>query len=232
MDAFEAKPEPEPVPETAGTPESGAAGARETEDAELTSAAGARADAKEALVQAAYDIAEEFGVAAVTIREVARRCHISVGAVYKLYPAKSQLTVDAIVRYFDRALRQEFFYPVPHENFVDYCRRMRAALLQVMDHYRSRWLRGSAALPAAEVAAGRTREAEQLSHIRAGLLHVLAEDPAVDRTVLAGVLDAEHVCTLVFDTVMADVRFHTDRALTALALLQAVLYPQPAAAED
>lgn len=179
---------------------------------------------RDALIQAAYRIADEYGVAAITVRQVARRCGISVGSVYKAFPAKRDLVVAAIVRYFDCALRQDFCHPQPNERFIPYCRRMQSAIRQTAEEFESRWLRDADALPQAEAAAGKVREAQQMEHIRQGMEYVLVHDPSVNGRLLEGKTSAARICSLMLDTLMGDIRQGTDHFDTLVPLVEARLY--------
>ena len=179
---------------------------------------------RDALIQAAYQIADEYGVAAITVRQVARRCGISVGSVYKAFPAKRDLVVAAIVQYFERALRQDFCHPRQNERFIPYCRRMQSAIVQTAKGFKSRWLRDADALPQAEAAAGKIREAQQMEHIRHGMEYVLVHDPTVDGSLLEGETSAARICSLMLDTLMEDVRQGTDHFDTLVPFIESMLY--------
>ena len=176
------------------------------------------------LIKAACHIADEYGVAAITVRQVAQRCGISVGSVYKVFPAKKDLVVAAIVQYFDRALRQDFCHPQPNEKFIPYCRRMQSAIQRTAEEFESRWLRDADALTHAEAAAGKVREAQQMEHIRQGMEYVLTHDSSIDAGSLEGKTSAARICSLMLDVLMEDIRQGTDHFDTLVPFVEAKLY--------
>ena len=55
---------------------------------------------KEELLENAYEIAEEGGVSALSIRGLATKSGVSVGTVYRFFAAKDELTIATIELYF------------------------------------------------------------------------------------------------------------------------------------
>lgn len=120
---------------------------------------------KEELLENAYEIAEEGGISALSIRGLATKSGVSVGTVYRFFAAKDELTIATIELYFARAFYKEFCHLDTHTAFVDYCEKMNVSMHQVFNHFREYWLRGARG-PAfrregrstpARVAADRTR---------------------------------------------------------------------------
>ncbi len=105
---------------------------------------------KEELLENAYEIAEEGGVSALSIRGLATKSGVSVGTVYRFFAAKDELTIATIELYFARAFYKEFCHLDAHTAFVDYCEKMNVSMHQVFNHFREYWLRGAEALPSAE----------------------------------------------------------------------------------
>ena len=76
---------------------------------------------KEELLENAYEIAEEGGISALSIRGLATKSGVSVGTVYRFFAAKDELTIATIELYFARAFYKEFCHLDTHTAFVDYC---------------------------------------------------------------------------------------------------------------
>lgn len=134
---------------------------------------------KEELLENAYEIAEEGGISALSIRGLATKSGVSVGTVYRFFAAKDELTIATIELYFARAFYKEFCHLDTHTAFVDYCEKMNVSMHQVFNHFREYWLRGAEALPSAERAAARLRESQQIEHVVNGLVEVYKHDPNI-----------------------------------------------------
>lgn len=182
------------------------------------------ATSREALLEAACRIAEEHGLAALSVRGLAGACGVSVGTVYNHFPSKAALSVAAVELFFRRAFYEGFCHPAPQECFLAYCRRLHAAATGVLEGFRATWLKGAAALPEAEALAAHAREAAQLDHMLRGLEEVFAHDPLIDRAALPAGVDGPAVCRLVLDTLLGDLRCGCDETPTLLWALGQALY--------
>lgn len=179
---------------------------------------------RDALLEAAFHIAGEHGLAALSVRGLARACGVSVGTVYNYFPSKADLTVAAAELFFRRAFYEGFCHPEPEENFLSYCRRLLDTATDVLERFRAGWLKGAAALPEAEALAARAREASQLEHILRGLEEVFERDPLIDRGALPQGVGGADVCRLVLDTVLRDLRLGGNETPTLLWALGRALY--------
>lgn len=180
---------------------------------------------KDRLVDAAYAIAEAEGLSALSIRKLASACQISVGSVYTYFPTKTDLTTAVIERFFGRAVFDEFCRVREGERFIDYLRRLKAAMDEAMGEYESRWLVEIHALPAAEREAGRAAGLARFAHMECGLALVLDADPTIPDGVLAGALAPERLAALVTERLLTSLRERTDLD-TLFALLDRALAPR------
>lgn len=180
---------------------------------------------KEALIEAATAIVERQGIAALSIRGVARACGTSTGTVYNYFPAKEDLTVAVVEHYFARAFYEEFCHPSPTQDFALYCEHLCQRVRCVIADFRSRWLSDATAIPAAEKAAAQLREHEMLDHVRTGLEAVFERDPAIDREHLGPALNAASVSQLVLGTLVGSLLHdRPDDCATLMGLLRGALY--------
>ena len=154
---------------------------------------------REELLENAYRIAEENGVSALSIRGLARASAVSVGTVYRYFSAKEELTVAVIQLYFAHAFYERFCHIDPTVGYLDFCRKMYVSMCETLDHFRENWLRGVDALPAAEKAAARMKESEQLDHVVRGLAQVYEHDNHISPDLPEG-FTPEKVCKFTFLT--------------------------------
>ncbi len=179
---------------------------------------------RDELLETAYRIAGEHGLAALSVRGLADACGVSVGTVYKHFPSKADLSVAATELFFRRAFYDGFCHIVPEESFLAYCRRLNAAAADVLERFRSTWLKGAAALPQAEVRAAQAREGAQLEHILHGLEEVFDRDPLICRHSLPDGINGSAVCRLVLNTMLDDLRRNTAETPTLLWAFEQALY--------
>lgn len=178
---------------------------------------------REELLDEAYRIADADGVAALSIRALARACHVSVGTIYNHFSSKDELTTATIELYFRRAVFDGFCRLDARMGFVDYCEGLYASLVLVVERFRGRWLRGAEVLPASERAAAHLREREVLGQALHGLVEVYNADPAI-RHDLPAALDAQPVCRFTLDGLIAALHAGADGCPVLFGLLRRVLY--------
>ncbi len=178
---------------------------------------------KEELLENAYEIADEHGVSALSVRGLAARSGVSVGTVYRFFPAKDDLTVQTIELYFVRAFYDDFCHLDGQAGFVDYCERMHASMRDAIGRFRERWLRGSESLPAAERAAARVRESAQIEHVARGLAGVYDRDPMIASELPEG-FDAQSVSRFALGCILASLRRGDGDCRVLFGLLRSTLY--------
>lgn len=183
---------------------------------------------REQILDAACSLAEERGLHALGVRDVAERCGVSVGSVYNYYPNKAELVADAVERHWLVSLPESVVHAMRASaglDFLAFCRRAADQLAGPLGEFRVRWLRDIEKLDARSLAAARTREAACFSHIRRGLVAVLEGDPRIDRSLFEGAVTPEALCDHVWESMLASLR-RGDRSCEVLfALLERALYP-------
>lgn len=178
---------------------------------------------KEELLENAYEIAEEGGISALSIRGLATKSGVSVGTVYRFFAAKDELTIATIELYFARAFYKEFCHLDAHTAFVDYCEKMNVSMQQVFNHFREYWLRGAEALPSAERAAARLRESQQIEHVVNGLVEIYKHDPNIVADLPDG-FTPRSVCEFTLGNVLDSLRHQNGDCKVLFGLLRSTLY--------
>ena len=170
---------------------------------------------RDMLLDHAYEIADRYGLAALSIRGLASECGVSVGSIYKQF-ATAEL-------YFKRAFFEDFCHPVKGERYFDFCVRMFDSMKEALDHYRACWLKDADALPASEKIAARYREAEQFIHIRHGLAFVFTSDEAI-RADLPACVTPEAVCEFTLRNILEALRSKEPDCSLLFTMLERMLY--------
>ncbi len=178
---------------------------------------------KEQLVDAAYTLAEEKGLAALSIRKIAAACSISIGSVYTYFPTKTDLVCAVVERFFAKTIVEDFCRAEPGENFVLFIRRFKKTMDELMGEYASTWLSEIQMLPHDEREFGQEVARARFGHIRHGLTHILRADTQIAPGVLVGPLEAEALASFVTDRLLAALSDQEDLD-TFFALLERALY--------
>ena len=158
---------------------------------------------KEELLENAYEIAEEGGISALSIRGLATKSGVSVGTVYRFFAAKDELTIATIELYFARAFYKEFCHLDTHTAFVDYCEKMNVSM-----HQR---------------AAARLRESQQIEHVVNGLVEIYKHDPNIVADLPDG-FTPRSVCEFTLDNVLDSLRHQNGDCKVLFGLLRSTLY--------
>ncbi|MEG0072397.1 MAG: TetR/AcrR family transcriptional regulator [Raoultibacter sp.] len=178
---------------------------------------------KQIIQDAAYDIAEIDGLAALSIRSVAAACDVSVGSIYNYYPTKDDLLVDVIARFWGTAFRRDLCRPTPGENFVAYVERAFAAMKEALADFRTDWLPQISALSLGGITAGKKRESMAFNHISDGLVQVFKADTEIVPEKIPGISSSD-LCSFVVRSMLTMLRDGQQDCRVLLALLRAALY--------
>ena len=189
---------------------------------------------REELFAHAYDTAEKYGLASLSVRGLATECDVSVGTIYNYFSSKTELTTATAELFFKRAFFEKFCHPSNGERYLDYCVRMFESMVKTLEHFRIHWLKGADSLPAAEKAAAHLREEKSFGHIRDGLITIFENDAAI-RPDRPECLSAEAVSEFTLRNVLAELRSEKPDCSVLFAMLSKALYeewqaPQPSSA--
>ena len=175
-----------------------------------------------AIVEAAYALADERGLAGLGIRDVAETCGVAVGTIYNYFPTKDDLLVEVIGTFWRRAFHEDLYRIVEGERFDAFVCRLYAAMSSALAAFRSDWLPQISALSIQGRDQGKMRESQTLDHIRAGMLGVLRADAQADPA-RAGTEPAELV-SFALESMIAGLCAGEADCRVLAALLRAALY--------
>lgn len=178
---------------------------------------------REELLARAYETADKYGLASLSVRGLATECDVSVGTIYNYFSSKTELTTATAELYFKRAFFEEFCHPSDDERFLDYCVRMFESMVKTLEHFRIHWLKGADSLPAAEKAAAHLREEKSFSHIRSGLITIFENDAAI-RPDRPECLSAEAVSEFTLRNVLAELKSEKPDCSVLFTMLDEALY--------
>lgn len=174
------------------------------------------------IAQAAYVLADERGLATLSIRSVAEACDVSVGTIYKYFPTKDDLIVDVISMFWRSAFTEDMCRIVPGERFDAFVVRLHDTLGAALRAFRSDWLPQISALSMQSRGEGKMRESEAFNHMRAGMRIVLESDAQADAA-RAGIASEELVAFVLRSMITSLCSSEAD-CRVLVALLRAALY--------
>lgn len=181
---------------------------------------------KQMILATAYELVAERGAGALSMRNVAERCGVSVGSIYNYYPQKADLLTDTLEMFWKDAISSESLsamHPGQGEGFVAFCERLMSCLEEPLSRFRETWLKDIGSFEPKEIDAGRDRENQYFAHIKHGLEVALENDGDVDETLFADGMTKEALCSHIWDVMLMYLR-RGDDATVLFVLLRKALY--------
>lgn len=134
---------------------------------------------QEAILRIGKEIILEKGMQGLNIRDVARRCGVSVGSIYNYFPTKSDLMV-AIVESVWKEIMHGYKICKEQHSFVDSVQTLFLTIQKGSEKYPSFFSAHSMSLAALDKEKGRQSMERYFAHIRQGLLITLNVDSEVN----------------------------------------------------
>ena len=171
------------------------------------------ATSRQALLEAAREIARRDGLGHISIRRTAAMCDVSIGTVYNYYPAKADLVLAVIEDFWKRVFHGGLSCDFTHgSDFSAVCGQIYTALRTHLAQFEHTFLRELASLNEAERQQGKALEVQYWEHIRAGMLAVLARDARVRPDAFTETFTREQFVSFVFCTMMSMLRAGKENA--------------------
>ena len=180
---------------------------------------------KEQILAAARELVAEEGLQGLSIRRVAAKCSVSVGALYNYFPTKAQLVMAVAedfwktafhsgVRDVSRNLPFPAFFGAVYQNFQNHLGTFRKDFLQQLD-----------ALSGREITEGRLLEEHSLEHLREELYQALDRDQSVPREIWTEQFPKRELADFAFTNLMALLREGRPDCAFFQQVLQKLLTP-------
>lgn len=178
---------------------------------------------KQQLLDAAFSIATEEGLAHLNIRKIAERCNVSVGSLYNYFPTKGDLIADVVARFWRQAVPADIMRTHPGESFIDFYERISEDMRAVFAEFQENWLAQLATIDKSNLKAGMELEQEYFEHIQRGMLAVLEADEGIDKSAFDDEFTPEQVCAFAWGSLIMSLR-KPDMTHTLAVILRRVLY--------
>lgn len=180
---------------------------------------------RERIIDVAYGMACESGLASLSVRGVADRCGVATGTMYNHVQDIAELRTEVLRRFWREAIEAAGLESCTRdaETALDYCRRLSGGLSSSLRGFRSSWLRDMGSLDGKT--RQRTAEAELacLQGLRDAVRHAFERDEAIDVSARDRV-DMGSLADYVWESMLAGVKRGRDANETLFALLDLALY--------
>jgi len=157
---------------------------------------------KEAILDAGVHIAAERGIEALNIRDVAKRCGISVGCVYRYFPSKAALLTATVGTVWE-TIFHEAHGAAPGEGFRECVARVYECARCGSEDYPSFFAMHPAGFTSNEKSEGHAAMTRYLDHIRSGMLAALNDDREVRPDAFDKSFTREGLVAFIFDNILS-----------------------------
>lgn len=132
---------------------------------------------REAILCAGRELVVEVGLQGLNIRDVAKRCGVSVGSIYNYFPAKSDLTLATIESVW-REIMQDLTFPADGD-FIGSVRALFLSIQKGSERFPGFLSSHSVSILAQDKSRGRESMTTYFSRIRQTFLAIMDSDRGV-----------------------------------------------------
>lgn len=178
---------------------------------------------RQQLLDSAKQIAVEQGVSSISIRAVAQKSGVSVGALYHYFTSKSELVVAVIDDFWQAAFRDTDWEELSRLDFISCFTAIYQALEVSLRCFQENWLTQTDLLEKQEKELGKQKEADYFNKIRRTLTASLRQDPKLAHRSWKEPVTQERLVELAFVNMLLQLR-RKEGCETLVAVLQGFLY--------
>lgn len=181
---------------------------------------------KDELLDTAQQIVFEEGMDKLSIRTLANRVHISVGAVYNYFPSKADLILAIIESFWKKIFHKDICEQSEQLAFPDFYTLVYHRLSSHLEDFFSVLLGQLDLLRDNDKEKGKQMEEKYFAHIQKGFLYALCQDQSIPETIWTETFTKEDFVTFVFETMMNDLSHQRkDCHLTKEIIRRLLQYP-------
>lgn len=157
---------------------------------------------KESILAACKDIVAESGMAALNMRNVAKKCGVAVGSVYNYFPSKDDLTIAAVESIWSEIISYDEDEPY-NLSFEDAVTRLFENVQKGSKKYPIFLIIHSMRMLDVDKEKGRAVMISFFIEIEHHLLKSLNDDPNVDQSVFDATFTKEEFIHFVFSNILS-----------------------------
>jgi AcrR family transcriptional regulator len=178
---------------------------------------------QEAILCVGKKIVLEKGMQGLNIRDVARRCGVSVGSIYNYFPTKSDLMVATIESVWKEIMHGYKKCEEQH-SFVDSVQSLFLTIQKSSEKYPSFFSAHSMSLATLDKEKGRQSMERHFTHMKQGLLAALYADGEVNENTFSPTFHKEGFIEFVFTNLITLLIQETDSCDFLLEAIRRIIY--------
>ncbi|MGL6174634.1 MAG: TetR/AcrR family transcriptional regulator [Cellulosilyticaceae bacterium] len=157
---------------------------------------------QEAILSVAKEIVLEIGLQGLNIRDVAKKCGVSVGSIYNYFPTKGDLTIATIEAVWKDIMHGYKIYEDQH-NFVDNIQRLFTTIQRGSENYPSFFSVHAMSVVADDKTKGRESMDQYFVYMKKGLLATLQVDQNIRSDAFSESFTKEEFIDFIFSSLMS-----------------------------
>lgn len=179
---------------------------------------------KEQIFESAKKIANEKGLKAVTIRNVADVCGISIGSVYKGYETKFDLVFDVAKDYWCSVLDEKAINELPKNDFCNFTESLYKIIGRNLGSFMREWVSVMSTFGDEEKNEGKSNEAEIFSNVKLLLENAIDNDEKINSEIWTETFNKRETVDFVFMNMLNLLRQGSKNCDFLIKILRKALY--------
>lgn len=179
---------------------------------------------REELLHTAQEIVFQEGMDKLSIRTLAKKHDISIGAVYNYFPSKSELVLAIIEDFWKQVFHHDIcemskqlpfpeFYEMVYQRLVTHSEAFFSVLLGQLNILKDN-----------DKEKGKQMEQKYLAHIQKGFLYALQQDESIDDCIWNEVFTKENFVRFLLDMMISDLTHQRMDCHFTKEILERLLY--------
>lgn len=179
---------------------------------------------KEELLDIAQQIVFQYGIDQLSIRKLAKKLNISVGAVYNYFPSKSDLLLAIVENFWKSMFHKDICTLSETLPFADFYELVYLRLAEHMEDFFSVLLGQMDILRTTEKERGKLMEEQYQVHMRNGFLYALQQDHNIPDNVWNDCFTKEAFIDFLFEHMMHDLSAQRKDCKLTKEIIRRLLY--------
>lgn len=179
---------------------------------------------REELLHTAQEIVFQEGMDKLSIRALAKKHDISVGAVYNYFSSKSELVLAIIENFWKKVFHQDICEMSKQLPFPDFYELVYQRLVEHSEAFFSVLLGQLNILKDQDKEKGKQMEQKYLVHIQNGFLYALQQDQSIDASIWTDIFTKNKFVSFLLEMMMSDLTHQRSDCYFTKELLVRLLY--------
>ncbi|GAB1477251.1 hypothetical protein MASR2M70_20890 [Bacillota bacterium] len=178
---------------------------------------------QDAILNAGNEIVLEFGLQGLNIRDVARKCGVSVGSIYNYFPTKSDLIIATIESIW-KDIMHDYKSCLVQQSFIGNIESLFNNIQKEFGGNTSFFIAHSMSVATIDRHKGRESMNKHLSHMKSGLLAALNADSKVREDSFSPAFTKEDFVDFVFSNLITLLMKQTKSCNFLLEVIRRIIY--------